>query len=99
MVWERLPTAEEISRHIPRRPIPAPEGAATLDCRVTSSGELEDCQIVKEEPGEWGYGDVALKASRYFRAGAITKSGKPTADLRVRIPMVFRLPVAESSEP
>jgi len=92
VAWTRLPTAEEMVRHTPRRPLPAPPGHATIECVVSPNGLLTDCVIVKEGPDGWGYGDIAIKVSRYFRAAAVTKSGEPAAGRRVRVPMVFKAP-------
>ena len=43
------------------------EAQATRSCRVSAQGVVADCRILSETPDAYGFGEAALKLTRYFR--------------------------------
>jgi TonB family protein len=47
-------------------------GEAQIDCAIRSDGELETCQIVREAPSGYDFGDAALRIACRFESQATT---------------------------
>lgn len=102
-VWERVPTAEDMAAIMPPpRPCAgmAAGGSALVECRLAEGGGLEQCRIVREAPVGCGYGETALKATRFYRARANLPDGRPIRPgMMVFLPMEFRPAPPEAAPP
>jgi hypothetical protein len=98
--WERLATlnfgpdwAERPDASIFKRVYPSGTGGrggrVVLHCTVTLSGEPGDCAVISEEPRGFGFGDAALKASRYFCWRPQVINGQPVGTGTMDVPMSF----------
>ena len=69
-------------------------GAAT--CTVTATGELSNCQAVRESPAGLDFGAAAVKAAQLMRMNPWTKEGDTVDGLVITLPITFTL---ENDEP
>jgi periplasmic protein TonB len=90
--WLKMPGANEFARFYPdaeiRREI---EGRAVLNCQVTAKGSLTACRVASLTPAGSGFGEAALKLSRYFVMSPRTVDGQAVEGGQVSIPITFNL--------
>ena len=67
------------------------EGTATITCAVTATGSLTGCRVIRESPGEFGFGAATLKLAQYFKMSPRTVDGRPVEGGQVTIPIRFNL--------
>jgi hypothetical protein len=99
-VWTTAATFDDLAAAYPAKG-GGVEGYAAAHCRVErdgdKAGELRDCQIIKETPGELGFGKAALALASKFRAEPATLLVIPRREpLWVDIPMRLLPPSAEA---
>lgn len=89
-VWVRAPTFDDLARAYPASAGEV-EGYAAAHCHVLRTGELGDCQIIKESPGDLGFGKAALNLTAKFRLAANVLAKAPNStpvwvDIPIRLP-------------
>ena len=94
--WARLPSAEVMAHYYPPRAKAAGLGGwAIITCRADPSGKLHGCKVADEAPAGFGFGAATLAAAPTFEMSV------PSAvtDLRVLVPMIWRLPEGRNPPP
>lgn len=90
--WVQMPTAGQMERYYPRRALEREiSGSATIRCRVATNGSVDACAVLSETPAGQGFGEAALKLSRFFRMSPKTVDGAPVEGAAVDIGLAFRL--------
>lgn len=85
------PTNEQIQAVYPVRALSDQvEGVAVIDCRVTLQGALYACQVYREEPSGYGFGQAALDLAGKITMKPAMVDGRPIAGAEAPIAIPFR---------
>ena len=91
--WIRKPNFAQMQRVFPERAIRmGVAGQATLACIVAANGSVGGCQVISEDPGDYGFGKAAVRLQPYFRMKPAMVDGKAVDGAVVKIPVRFDLP-------
>jgi TonB family protein len=76
--WERKPGPDDFSNYYPAVALSEGQsGRVSIECDVTATGAVVGCVVLSESPEGEGFGQAALKISRYFKMKPKTLDGKP----------------------
>jgi protein TonB len=76
--WTRKPNPDDFARYYPERAQRLEkEGYATIRCVVTVKGTVTNCQVLSEEPADFGFGEAAKKIGSLWKMKPQTVNGEP----------------------
>jgi len=87
-IWVKTAGYDDVLRAYPAK-APGMEGYAVAHCEVKSSGALAQCQVIKEDPEDKGFGKAAVKLASQFRVSQDWVKAPGHADLWVDVPIRF----------
>jgi len=98
--WSHAPSADDMAAAYP------PEaskvnlaGSAALECTVGPAGELVDCVVANEGPGQFGFGAAALSLASKFTMPTKSPSGASTVGRTVQFPIRWLNPAKSQAPP
>ena len=98
--WASRPTASDMMRYYPRlAAVLSISGQVVLQCAVNSSGAMEACRIISEQPAALGFGGAALSLSSLFRMKPQTIDGEPVSGAKVQVPVAFKIAAGPNPTP
>jgi len=90
MAWVEAPSYAQVIAAYPKKAkAEGIVGHATLNCQFTSTGLVEHCRTVVEEPKGQGFADAAKALSKQFRAPSQAANGGSWSGIDVQLPFAF----------
>lgn len=89
--WIRSLNAEGMADIYPAAAVKAgvKTGLGVVSCMTTPSGDLTDCQALREEPAGLDFSAAAVQAASVMRMNPWTKEGDPVEGLKITLPIRF----------
>jgi TonB family protein len=88
--WVQKPTGDDVERFYPAKAkAEYVSGRATIICDVTAEGRLIDCEVVRESPQGYGFGEAAVSLGAIFRMSPKLIDGQPVDGGVVTVPIIF----------
>ena len=89
--WIRTLTIEGMAQVYPEAAAAAgvTTGLGAASCALTTTGDLVECQAVREEPAGLDFAAAAIKAAGLIRMNPWTTEGDPVEGLRITLPIRF----------
>jgi len=76
--WTRKPNGDDYARFYPERAQRLEkEGSATIKCVVTVKGALVNCQVLSEDPVDFGFGEATKKVASLWKMKPQLVDGNP----------------------
>lgn len=91
--FRRMPSTDDLAKVYPEKALRRRvAGEAVIECGVTAQGEMADCALASETPGNYGFGLAALSLAPLFNVEPKMKNGVPVKGAAVSIPVRFGPP-------
>ncbi len=91
--FRRMPSTDDLAKAYPEKALRrGVAGEAVIECAVTVQGEMADCALASETPGNYGFGLAALRLAPLFNVAPKMKNGAPVKGAAVSIPVRFGPP-------
>ena len=89
--WLKKPSGDEVSNAFPAAALQSgTAGQVLVRCRVTVTGSVAGCRILREKPEGMGFGAAVLNLSRLFQMKPAYEDGVAVEDGQVDIPVNFK---------
>lgn len=90
--WVQTPSMDEFVAAFPAAAIEnGASGEALIECRVASEGALNDCFVLTERGGDYGFGAATVALAEHYRMAPTSLSGRNVAGGVVRVAMAWKL--------
>ena len=91
--FRRMPSSDDLAKVYPEKALRRRvAGEAVIECAITAQGEMADCALASETPGNYGFGLAALRLAPLFNVEPKMKNGVPVKGAAVSIPVRFGPP-------
>ena len=91
--FRRMPSSDDLAKVYPEKALRrGVAGEAVIECGITTQGEMADCALASETPGNYGFGLAALRLAPLFNVEPKMKNGVPVKGAAVSIPVKFGPP-------
>ena len=98
--WKQAPSLADMLAAYPARAKAAKVGGvASLDCRINKSGSLVGCDVLREEPYGYGFGNAAKSMTVRFAGPPVDQSGASWARSRVTLAVGFPVAALNGAAP
>jgi protein TonB len=88
-----MPSTDDLAKVYPEKALRrGVAGEAVIECGVTAQGDMADCALASETPGNYGFGLAALRLAPLFNVEPKLKNGQPVRGAAVTIPVKFGPP-------
>lgn len=90
MPWKQAPSyAETLAAYPAKARTEKKAGFAALDCNITRAGGLSGCNIIREEPRGYGFGQAARSLATRFVGPATDSAGQSLERARTQVSFTF----------
>ncbi len=90
--WTAAPTITDLKAvYPPQARQQHVEGTVILTCKVTATGDLQNCAVVKETPPGAGFGKAALALAPKYRMNPKAADGSSMEGAQVALPVRFQI--------
>lgn len=88
--WLELPSEDVLTTHYPERARSEHRGArVNMMCTAQADGRLVGCLVLWDDPTGYGFGDAALRLSRFYKMAPEDSLGRPVGGGKVNVLLVF----------
>ena len=93
------PKNDDLAREYPQVPSRMGlGGSASMTCKALTTGRLDDCHVVAENPEGLGFGAATVRTAVYFRVKPATRDGQPLEG-SITIPLRWQMGEQPAPQP